>query len=240
MTDKWRQLGHEIGFGIGIAHGYATLGTISFEGRFDYAAIGTVANVASQLCDEAKPGQILISPRVLIAVKGAVTIEPVGEFELKGIRRPIAAYNVLAHLTVNVQLGDWRASQITAPPFVSCWPLSSLSGLIISASIGGITDMPSGCSEMWRMTLACVNYTASTQTVWKTKSDLVIALSGGRRSFCIFLLRRVFTRSGPTADMQDLALQTRLSYLGSEIPKLHLQGKSMLHRGLDQLTERKS
>jgi adenylate cyclase len=96
LTDKWRQLGHEIGFGIGIAHGYATLGTIGFEGRFDYAAIGTVSNVASRLCDEAKPGQILISPRVLMAAKDAVTVEPVGEFELKGIRRPIAAYNVLA------------------------------------------------------------------------------------------------------------------------------------------------
>jgi GAF domain-containing protein len=96
LTEKWRQLGHEIGFGIGIAHGYATLGTIGFEGRFDYAAIGTVSNVASRLCDEAKPGQILISPRVLMAVKDAVTVEAVGEFELKGIRRPIAAYNVLA------------------------------------------------------------------------------------------------------------------------------------------------
>jgi class 3 adenylate cyclase len=62
LTEKWRQLGHEIGFGIGIAHGYATLGTIGFEGRFDYAAIGTVSNVASRLCDEAKPGQILIIP----------------------------------------------------------------------------------------------------------------------------------------------------------------------------------
>ena len=96
LTEKWRQFGHEIGFGIGIAHGYATLGTIGFEGRFDYAAIGTVSNVASRLCDEAKPGQILISPRVLMAVKDAVSVEAVGEFELKGIRRPIAAYNVLA------------------------------------------------------------------------------------------------------------------------------------------------
>jgi len=96
LTEKWRQLGHEIGFGIGIAHGYATLGTIGFEGRFDYAAIGTVSNVASRLCDEAKPGQILISPRVLMAVKDAVTVEAVGEFELKGIRRPTVAYNVLA------------------------------------------------------------------------------------------------------------------------------------------------
>jgi class 3 adenylate cyclase len=98
LTGKWRQLGHEIGFGIGIAHGYATLGTIGFEGLFDYAVIGTVSNVASRLCDEAKPGQILVSPRVLVAVRDAVAVEAVGEFELKGIRRPIAAYNVLAAL----------------------------------------------------------------------------------------------------------------------------------------------
>jgi adenylate cyclase len=95
LTDRWRRLGHEIGFGIGIAHGFATLGTIGFEGRFDYAAIGTVSNVASRLCDEAKPGQILISPRVLMKVENAVKVEPVGEFELKGIRRPLAAYNVV-------------------------------------------------------------------------------------------------------------------------------------------------
>jgi class 3 adenylate cyclase len=96
LTEKWRRLGHDIGFGIGIAHGFATLGTIGFEGRFDYAAIGTVSNVASRLCDEAKPGQILISPRVFMAVEDAVSVEPVGEFTLKGIRRPLAAYNVLA------------------------------------------------------------------------------------------------------------------------------------------------
>ena len=96
LTATWSRLGHEIGFGIGIAHGFATLGTIGFEGRFDYAAIGTVSNVASRLCDEAKPGQILISPRVLMQVEKAVTVEPVGDFALKGIRRPLTAYNVLA------------------------------------------------------------------------------------------------------------------------------------------------
>jgi adenylate cyclase len=96
LIERWRRLGHDLGFGIGIAHGFATLGTIGFEGRFDYAAIGTVSNVASRLCDEAKPGQILISPRVLLAVEEAVTVEAVGDFELKGIRRPVAAYNVLA------------------------------------------------------------------------------------------------------------------------------------------------
>ena len=96
LTKTWRRLGHDIGFGIGIAHGFATLGTIGFEGRFDYAAIGTVSNVASRLCDEAKPGQILISPRVVMAVEDAVELEAVGEFSLKGIRRPLAAYNVVA------------------------------------------------------------------------------------------------------------------------------------------------
>jgi class 3 adenylate cyclase len=96
LTETWRRWGHDIGFGIGIAHGFATLGTIGFEGRFDYAAIGTVSNVASRLCDEATPGQILISPRVLTKVENAVKVEPVGEFELKGIRRPLAAYNVIA------------------------------------------------------------------------------------------------------------------------------------------------
>ena len=95
LIEKWRKLGQEIGFGIGIAHGFATLGTIGFEGRFDYAAIGTVSNVASRLCDEAKPGQILISPRVLMAVEKDITVEPVGDFALKGIRRPLTAYNVL-------------------------------------------------------------------------------------------------------------------------------------------------
>jgi class 3 adenylate cyclase len=101
LIEKWRKLGHDIGFGIGIAHGFATLGTIGFEGRFDYAAIGTVSNVASRLCDEAKPGQILISPRVLMAVEKDITVEPVGDFVLKGIRRPLTAYNVLASKAAN-------------------------------------------------------------------------------------------------------------------------------------------
>ena len=101
LIEKWRKLGHDIGFGIGIAHGFATLGTIGFEGRFDYAAIGTVSNVASRLCDEAKPGQILISPRVLMAVEKDITVELVGDFTLKGIRRPLTAHNVLASKAKN-------------------------------------------------------------------------------------------------------------------------------------------
>jgi GAF domain-containing protein len=102
LIGKWRKLGHDIGFGIGVAHGFATLGTIGFEGRFDYAAIGTVSNVASRLCDEAKPGQILISPRVLMAVEGAISVEPVGEFKLKGISRPLATYNVLSAVSAKI------------------------------------------------------------------------------------------------------------------------------------------
>jgi len=102
LTEKWRRLGHELGFGIGIAHGFATLGTIGFEGRFDYAAIGTVSNVASRLCDEAKPGQILISSRVLMAVEDAISFERVGDFALKGISRPVAAYNVLSAVSSTV------------------------------------------------------------------------------------------------------------------------------------------
>jgi class 3 adenylate cyclase/putative methionine-R-sulfoxide reductase with GAF domain len=100
LTEKWRRLGHELGFGVGIAHGFATLGTIGFEGRFDYAAIGTVSNVASRLCDEAKPGQILISSRVLMAVEDAVNVEPVGDFTLKGISRPVTAYNVFSTISL--------------------------------------------------------------------------------------------------------------------------------------------
>lgn len=102
LTERWQRLGHDLGFGIGIAHGYATLGTIGFEGRFDYAAIGTVSNVASRLCDEARPGQILISPRVLLAVENAVNAEPAGDFALKGIRRPMTAYNVISTIGVKM------------------------------------------------------------------------------------------------------------------------------------------
>jgi class 3 adenylate cyclase len=110
LTATWSRLGHEIGFGIGIAHGFATLGTIGFVGRFDYAAIGTVSNVASRLCDEAKPGQILISPRVLMKVENAVKVEPVGEFELKGIRRLLAAYNVVAAASPNQAADDNKST----------------------------------------------------------------------------------------------------------------------------------
>jgi adenylate cyclase len=95
LCAKWRKRGHLLDFGAGIAQGYATLGKIGFEGRFDYAAIGTVTNLASRLCDEAQAGQILISQRVYAAVEKSVNAEPVGELALKGFHRPIAAFQVL-------------------------------------------------------------------------------------------------------------------------------------------------
>ena len=92
---RWSKLGHELGFGIGIAQGYATLGAIGFEGRWEYGAIGTVTNLASRLCGEAKPGQILIPQRLLGAVEDMVEAEPLGELTLKGFHRPVNAYNIL-------------------------------------------------------------------------------------------------------------------------------------------------
>jgi class 3 adenylate cyclase len=95
LSEKWRKRGHELDLGVGIAQGYATLGKIGFEGRFDYAAIGTVTNLASRLCDEARAGQILFSQRIYGAVEKLVDVEPVGELTLKGLHRPVVAYNVL-------------------------------------------------------------------------------------------------------------------------------------------------
>jgi adenylate cyclase len=94
LSRTWRKRGHELGFGVGIALGYATLGKIGFEGRFDYGAIGTVTNLASRLCDEARPGQILISQRVYAMVEDLVEAEPVGDLSLKGFRKPVSVFNV--------------------------------------------------------------------------------------------------------------------------------------------------
>jgi len=95
---KWRKQGYELDFGVGIAQGYATIGAIGFEGRWDYGAIGTVTNLAACLCGEAKPGQILIPQRLLGTVEELeelMEVEPVGEVTLKGFHRPVTTYNVL-------------------------------------------------------------------------------------------------------------------------------------------------
>ncbi len=95
LTVRWRKRGYDLHFGVGIAQGYATIGAIGFKGRWDYGAIGTVTNLAARLCGEAKPGQILISQRLLATVEDLIEAEPVGDLSLKGFHRPVPAHNVL-------------------------------------------------------------------------------------------------------------------------------------------------
>jgi adenylate cyclase len=90
----WRRRGREIGFGVGIAQGYATLGQIGFAERVDYTAIGTVCNLAARLCDAAQDGQILISKRVAGAVEGSTRLEEIGDLALKGLSQAVAVFNV--------------------------------------------------------------------------------------------------------------------------------------------------
>ncbi|HSE94612.1 MAG TPA: response regulator [Methylomirabilota bacterium] len=92
---RWRRQGHDLDVGLGVAQGYATLGAIGFEGRWDYAALGTVTNLAARLCGEARPGQILVSRRVLSAVEDLVEADSLGDLALKGFLRPVAAFNVV-------------------------------------------------------------------------------------------------------------------------------------------------
>jgi len=94
LIAEWRERGRDLGFGAGIAQGYATLGQIGFSDRSGYTAIGTVCNVAARLCAEAKDGQILLSQRVNVALKGSVATEQVGALALKGLAQPVVAYNV--------------------------------------------------------------------------------------------------------------------------------------------------
>ena len=94
LITEWRERGRELGFGAGIAQGYATLGQIGFSERSGYTAIGTVCNVAARLCAEAKDGQILLSQRINVALKGSVATEQVGALALKGLTQPVVAYNV--------------------------------------------------------------------------------------------------------------------------------------------------
>jgi class 3 adenylate cyclase len=91
---SWRRHGHDLGFGVGISQGYATLGQIGFAERMDYTAIGTVTNLAARLCGEAKDGQILVSRRVAIAVEESATLEEIGDLSLKGLSQAVAVYNV--------------------------------------------------------------------------------------------------------------------------------------------------
>ena len=94
LVSKWKELGWDLELGIGIAQGYATIGAIGFEGRWDYGAIGSVTNLAARLCGEAKGGQILLSSHAASAVEGLVESEEVGSLTLKGFRKPMPAINV--------------------------------------------------------------------------------------------------------------------------------------------------
>ena len=95
LIAKWRKLGYELNFGVGVAQGYATIGAIGFEGRWDYGAIGTVTNLAARLCGEAQGGQILVSSKVAAAVESLIDAEEVGPLTLKGFLKPVPAFNVL-------------------------------------------------------------------------------------------------------------------------------------------------
>ena len=96
LTQKWRSRGHSLGFGIGIAVGYATLGQIGFDRRLEYAAVGSVTNLASRLCDEAKAGQIVVSQRAYGVVEEWAEARPIEDLNLKGFARPIPAVEVLS------------------------------------------------------------------------------------------------------------------------------------------------
>ena len=95
LTERWRNRGHSLGFGVGIALGYATLGQIGFEQRLEYAAIGSVTNLASRLCDEAKAGQIVVSRRVFGVVEQWVDARPLDDLSLKGFNHPVLAMDIL-------------------------------------------------------------------------------------------------------------------------------------------------
>jgi class 3 adenylate cyclase/CheY-like chemotaxis protein len=95
LAQGWARHGYDLALGVGVAQGYATLGRIGFEGRSDYTAIGNCTNLAARLCAEARPWQILLSPRVHAAVEEFVTSEPVGELTLRGFSRPVATFNVV-------------------------------------------------------------------------------------------------------------------------------------------------
>jgi adenylate cyclase len=98
LAEGWRKQGHDLGFGIGIAGGYATLGSVGSEDRLEYSVIGTVPNLACRLCGEAKPGQILLAGKVFASVQDKVEVIPVGDLKLKGFHNPVPA----------VELVSWR------------------------------------------------------------------------------------------------------------------------------------
>jgi class 3 adenylate cyclase len=103
LAGLWSGMGHDLGFSVGTASGFATLGRIGFDGRYDYAAIGSVTNLAARLCAEAASWQVLVTQRVLTECGVAVVTQPVGDLRLKGFSRPIRAFDV----------AGWEPSEVT-------------------------------------------------------------------------------------------------------------------------------
>jgi class 3 adenylate cyclase/HAMP domain-containing protein len=95
LTERWRNRGHSLGFGVGIALGYATIGQVGFEHRWEYAAIGSVTNLASRLCDKAEAGQVVVSRRVYGTVEQWVDAVPIDDLHLKGFNHPVLAMEIL-------------------------------------------------------------------------------------------------------------------------------------------------
>ncbi len=118
LTERWRNRGHSLGFGVGIALGYATLGQVGFEHRLEYAAIGSVTNLASRLCDEAKAGQVIVSRRVYGVVEQSVDARPIDDLHLKGFNHPVLAMEILRWREADADVvdgsGERRRSSMTS------------------------------------------------------------------------------------------------------------------------------
>src|SRR5439155_11354188 len=115
LTTKWRKRGHRLDFSVGIALGYATLGQIGFDGRYDYGAVGSVMNLASRLCDEAGSGQILVNERVFAEIEHLVEAEPAGDLMLKGFVKSISAFRILDLIGDAAQPGSPVPSEAVRP-----------------------------------------------------------------------------------------------------------------------------
>ena len=103
LCQRWKRLGHRLGFGVGISLGYATIGMVGSEGRYDYTASGTSVNLAARLCDRAEDGEILLSTRTFAAIDGDFQAESSGEVSLKGIREPVVVFSLTGVASKDVQ-----------------------------------------------------------------------------------------------------------------------------------------
>lgn len=95
LTAEWAKRGYQLGFGVGVSAGYATLGMVGYEERFDYTANGNGVNLASRFCDEAKDGQIIISQNIYAELEDRIEAEPLGDLQLKGVGRPVQAFSLI-------------------------------------------------------------------------------------------------------------------------------------------------